>query len=397
MYIKSENIKIYPSSLRGAVDPEANLTAESSLTKFVSRCHRKSFVLDYSDDSLTFFVEGYFFKIDNVSTNLSSLSGNIYAHIRLDDMEVVLYPTTTELTAKAKLRTLVNIDGSSILDDSTSSEFRGMIISTNTTEPNVTSSLHILTKDTDGSFKVPDDSWVQLDGKAILVGGKLLSSLFSEYGDAKKAEHAYSADYLGGNPSSYYTSLIASSVTTLQSNLESGNVVVKKATNADYATEAGKADKADTADTLNNKSESQLSVSHATTAGNASKLNNKRESELRVSHANTANTATTAGHATTAESATYLNGSDSSYYATAESVTTLERKLKSGDTVVGNSTKLNDKEASYYATATSVNDTNAGLTETINRVSALENSKPSVNITVNDDGTANITFTNLIY
>lgn len=392
MYIKSENIKIYPSSLRGAVDPEANLTAESSLTKFVNRCHRKSFVLDYSDDSLTFFVEGYFFKIDNVSTNLSSLSGNIYAHIRLTNLNIELYPTTTRLTAE--LRTLVNIDGSSILDDSTSSEFRGMIISTNTAEPDVTSSFHILTKDTDGSFKVPDDSWVQLDGKAILVGEKLLSSLFNEDGSVG---HATNADYATN----------AGNATTLNNKSES-ELSVSRATNADnastlnnkseselrvsYATNAGNADNSSK---LNNKRESDLSVSYATNAGNASKLNNKRESELRVSHANTANTATTAGHATTAESATYLNGSDSSYYATAESVTILKTELQSGDVVVGNSTKLNDKEASYYATATSVNDTNAGLTETINRVTALENSRPSVNITVNDDGTANITFTNL--
>lgn len=325
MYIKSENIKIYPSSLRGAVDPEANLTAESSLTKFVSRCHRKSFVLDYSNDSLTFFVEGYFFKIDNVRTNLSSLSGNIYAHIRLNDVNVELYPTTTGLTAN--LRTLVNIDGSSILDDSTSSEFRGMIISTNTTESNATSSFHILTN-TNGSFSVPDDSWVQLEGKAISVGGKLLSSLFDENGN------------------------------------------VGHAANADYATNAG----------------------------NASKLNNKSESELNVSHA------TNADNATTANNATNLGGNPSSYYASASSVTTLQSNLESGSVVVKNatnatnaenSTKLNGKEASYYATATSVNDTNAGLTETINRVSALENSRPSVTITVNDDGTANITFTNL--
>lgn len=327
MYIKSENIKIYPSSLRGAVDPEANLTAESSLTKFVSRCHRKSFVLDYSNDSLTFFVEGYFFKIDNVSTNLSSLNGDIYAHIRLNDVDVELYPTTTGLTAN--LRTLVNIDGSSILDDSTSSEFRGMIISTNTTESNATSSLHILTN-TSGSLSVPDDSWVQLDGKAISVGGKLLSSLFDEDGN------------------------------------------VEHAANADYATDADNATK------LNNKSESELRVSYATNAGNADNAN-------------------------TANNATNLGGNPSSYYAPVSSVTTLQSNLESGSVVVKNSTQLNGKAASYYATATSVNDTNAGLTQTVNRVEtledrvdALENSKPSVDITVNADGTANITFNNLL-
>lgn len=326
MYIKSENIKIYPSSLRGAVDPEANLTAESSLTKFVSRCHRKSFVLDYSNDSLTFFVEGYFFKIDNVRTNLSSLNGNIYAHIRLNDVDVELYPTTTGRTAN--LRTLVNIDGSSILDDSTSSEFRGMIISTNTTESNATSSFHILTN-TSGSFSVPDNSWVQLDGKAISVGGQLLSSLFDEDGN------------------------------------------VGHATNADYATNAG----------------------------NATKLNNKSESELRVLYATNAGSA---DNATTANNATNLGGNPSSYYAPVSSVTTLQNNLTSGDVVVkkatnaDNASKLNGKAASYYATATSVNDTNAGLTQTIDRVTALETSKPSVDITVNDDGTANITFNNLL-
>ena len=119
---------------------------------------------------------------------------------------------------------------------------------------------------------------------------------------------------------------------------------------------------------LNGKTESQLNVNYANSAGsatNASSLNNKSESALSVSHASTASTATTANTVavTTAASNSYTlgllsvsNNKSSIYNTTAITINTSTKTIDAKDytlnvgTITGTITVNGSVENAAYAT-----------------------------------------------
>lgn len=87
-YVKSEDIKLYPCSNRGGKhNPEARLGTEFNITKMNSAiASRKSFVIDYNkaNDYIEFSINGYYFRIDNISNYLPNTE-KLYANIEIGD------------------------------------------------------------------------------------------------------------------------------------------------------------------------------------------------------------------------------------------------------------------------------------------------------------------------
>ena len=85
-YVKSGDIKLYPCSNRGGeYNPEARLGTEFNITKMNSAiASRKSFVIEYKDNYIEFSINGYYFRIDNISTYLPNTE-ELYANIKIGD------------------------------------------------------------------------------------------------------------------------------------------------------------------------------------------------------------------------------------------------------------------------------------------------------------------------
>ena len=81
-FIKSKDIKVYPSAYRGSINdkifnPESRLNIEENLVRYYTQMstntsgnkQKGSFVVDYNADAQTieFVVKGYYFKIFNTN------------------------------------------------------------------------------------------------------------------------------------------------------------------------------------------------------------------------------------------------------------------------------------------------------------------------------------------
>lgn len=157
-YVKSEDIKLYPCSNRGGEhNPEARLGTEFNITKMNSAiASRKSFVIEYKDNYIEFSINGYYFRIDNISNYLPN-TDDLYANIKIGDkgddsyhlpnLQPLIEETTYEL-------------------DYTDETFVGLSL---TSEPSSgCESLLLLKKDSEDNWTVPLTSKLYKSGEDIL-------------------------------------------------------------------------------------------------------------------------------------------------------------------------------------------------------------------------------------
>lgn len=146
-YLKSNNIKVFPSAYRGTTtvgsdqklyDPESRLFTEKNLSNFGNNLadnNYGSYVLDRAINvannilsSLTFVIHGYRFTITNVALTEDFVTATaVYAKIQLETKN-----TTTESTYDALSLANLVTSGDNILDVTvnTDSFFQGLSLET---------------------------------------------------------------------------------------------------------------------------------------------------------------------------------------------------------------------------------------------------------------------------
>lgn len=145
MYIDSNKIKVFPSSMRGTdgnqYNPEARLTTEHNLTSMVNAGGKYgSFVIskdfsytpgDTNTQSFVFCIDGYIFEIANAVTTLNlntmSITEKLYVDIKVLDKDVALN------SSHYNLPTLTPYDESSVILDR-EGKFYGLSISKTRTD-----------------------------------------------------------------------------------------------------------------------------------------------------------------------------------------------------------------------------------------------------------------------
>lgn len=188
-YLKSENVKIYPSAYRGRVsgdaskyiDPESRLPTENNISGTIrSVTAFDSFVANpqtsYSiGDKITFVIHGYKFEVKLTSDILSTSQSDLYAFIRLankngqyvtDDIDD--YPATSLVPVDS-----TTYSGVGVLDatSGTNTNCIGLYFSDSATLPSTISStgtykLHLLQK-AGSLFIVPLESRLVLKDENI--------------------------------------------------------------------------------------------------------------------------------------------------------------------------------------------------------------------------------------
>lgn len=147
MYIDSNKIKVFPSSMRGTdtngnqYNPEARLTTEHNLTSMVNAGGKYgSFVIskdfsytqgDTNTQSFVFCIDGYIFEIANAVATLGlstmSITDKLYADIKVLEKDVTLNSRSYGLP------TLIPYDTNSVILDR-DGKFYGLSISKTRTE-----------------------------------------------------------------------------------------------------------------------------------------------------------------------------------------------------------------------------------------------------------------------
>ena len=180
IFIDSTNVKVYPASSRGIGssltpyndNPESKLNTENNIVELTNRLAKirnntnssssvkieHSFVISDSvnDSSFEVCINGYYFKIKNITNYISSFTSNVYAKI------IVKAKSTNYLVSE-----LAGYDETNkkVVDDidtnSTSGKFIAMYLDDNSTLPTFGDCdcycLHILTK-SDNTWTIPSTS-----------------------------------------------------------------------------------------------------------------------------------------------------------------------------------------------------------------------------------------------
>ena len=162
-YIKSGDIKVFPSYWRNAIADEHNTiytydldsgeTSEKSLTKLNSE--NKSYVVSYDNGTFEIVVCGYYFEFSVPSKLLSS--NDLTALVKVKDNVLIPY---TDNTAS-------NLD---VIDDTTHEvKFRGLALSTDA-NPEITENVYSLKIWNHTTNSVPKESWFKYKSRDIEVG-----------------------------------------------------------------------------------------------------------------------------------------------------------------------------------------------------------------------------------
>ena len=173
MYIDSSKIKVFPTANRGqdsnnkTYNPESKLTSEDNLNSIVRRLVDNSrgndgFVIEYENDTIKFCIDGYYFEVSDVSTSLfTTLTGEVYASIRVQDNEEITTLNTYNLP------TLVNNDSvNSSLD--ANNVFKAVIFSDSTGIPSASQGNYVYTlKLFNSSHNVPKESYFKLKTEKV--------------------------------------------------------------------------------------------------------------------------------------------------------------------------------------------------------------------------------------
>ena len=88
-YLKSTQVKVYPSAYRGVNDkgelfnPEAQLNTEFNITNLQANDSYRSYVISWKDSILKCVIHGYYFELTLDATTINSFTSNIYASINI--------------------------------------------------------------------------------------------------------------------------------------------------------------------------------------------------------------------------------------------------------------------------------------------------------------------------
>ena len=179
-YISSNKIRVFPSVGRSNYDIESQLMNENNISQIVrSLCRsRKDYVLStkLSTGPFEFVIYGFYFKILDASTTLSSITSGegvteIWAGINIDaNAEANNQSSNYQLLQLAN----TSVQNNEIIDLDRENQFQGIIFGTTEDEVNGGQgenyhTLRLLVKDGD-TFKVPAQSLLHLNTTEILNG-----------------------------------------------------------------------------------------------------------------------------------------------------------------------------------------------------------------------------------
>lgn len=189
-YLKSTQVKVYPSAYRGTNDnnelynPEAQLNTEFNITNLCNTNQVKSYVLSWRNSILKCIINGYYFELTLDATTLAQFETNIYATIKvLPANPAVDDSTNTQYAAYTLVPDTQTESGiPSKLDDKASGNFIGITLNAELTNPTVTGvyNLWILYKNNRGAWMVPADSYVRNDSSTIMdpSSGRPITEIF---------------------------------------------------------------------------------------------------------------------------------------------------------------------------------------------------------------------------
>lgn len=205
-FLKSNDVKIFPSGYRGtdektsSFDPESRLTTEKNITnlikslsinKEVGSNSKYSFVISDNIETttdgkkiLTFCIYGYIFTI-NIKDYIQSTFNNwtdVYVKIKLDEKQInVLEGLSAQSTYN--LQTLIGQGTTGILDtteDNINYLFEGLNFSDKPfTLNNNEYQLHLLTYDQEEGFYIPEESYLKYNIRDVAVFNSQLTKVKS--------------------------------------------------------------------------------------------------------------------------------------------------------------------------------------------------------------------------
>lgn len=178
-YISSDKIRVFPSVGRSKYDIESQLMNENNISQIVrSLCRsRKDYVLstELSTSPFEFVIYGFYFKILDASTTLSSITSGegiteIWAGIKID-----ANAEANNQSSNYQLLQLANTtaQNNEIIDLDREDKFQGIIFGSTENEVKAEGenyhTLQLLVKDGD-TFKIPAKSLLHLNTTEILDG-----------------------------------------------------------------------------------------------------------------------------------------------------------------------------------------------------------------------------------
>ena len=171
-YLKSTQVKVYPSAYRGVNDkgelfnPEAQLNTEFNITNLQANDSYRSYVISWKDSILKCVIHGYYFELTLDATTINSFTSNIYASINIQAATNVDATNTKYAAYTLVPYTQVATGIPSKLDD-TNGEFIGLNLTEEKPTSGATATLHILYKTNDNTWQVPEESWCVLNTTQI--------------------------------------------------------------------------------------------------------------------------------------------------------------------------------------------------------------------------------------
>lgn len=173
-YIQSGQIRVFPSVGRSNSDIESQLMNENNISQIVrSLCReRKSYVLskDLSTGSFEFVIYGFYFKILNASSTLSSIiSGGdeVWAGIKIDaNAEANNESSNYQLLQLAN----TSAQNNEIVDLDVNGDFQGIMFGNKEADVNSQDHTLLLLKKDGDIFKTPVQSLLHVNTTEILNG-----------------------------------------------------------------------------------------------------------------------------------------------------------------------------------------------------------------------------------
>lgn len=175
-YLKSTQVKVYPSAYRGVnadkklFNPEAQLNTEFNITNLQSNDAYLSYVISWKESILKCVIHGYYFELTLDTTTINSFTSNIWASINIQAATNV-DDTNTKYAAYTLVPYTQTATGiPSTLDNSTG-EFIGLNLTEEKPNSGATATLCILHKTSDNNWQVPESSWCIIDTTQVVDDG----------------------------------------------------------------------------------------------------------------------------------------------------------------------------------------------------------------------------------
>lgn len=172
-YLKSTQVKVYPSAYRGVNDkgdlfnPEAQLNTEFNIANLQANDSYLSYVISWKNSILKCVIHGYYFELTLDTTTIKKFTSNIYASINIQAATDVNDTNTNYAAYTLVPYTQAATGIPSKLDDTDSGDFIGLNLTEEKPTSGATATLHILYKTNDNTWQVPEESWCVLNTTQI--------------------------------------------------------------------------------------------------------------------------------------------------------------------------------------------------------------------------------------